>query len=216
MMLSVILNKGDIPCLQHWRGLCSHLCVVALFGVLQTTTDTALIRPAEASEKRFVPAAWISQCKYTFRIVGAEYMLAQVVPQGSRQSKQWAGRLWAVQDSCGPEPATLQEYRGWKSALPAILSKTPRGRSEEQRAASYYAHWCVAKDERIAADREIFSRIREYISDRDAARLTAEQDKAHSALEAFCQMPFAVKTQSGQTPTRREIRAFRRHGTEKL
>jgi len=88
--------------------------------------------------------------------------------------------------------------------------------SEQERAASYYAHWCVAKGERVEAEQDIFSRIQKYVSAEDAARLNAGFQKAVGTLEAFCQMPFAVKMQNGQKPTRGEMRAFRRHGTETL
>jgi len=89
----------------------AFVCAVVLFGALQTTTDTALVRAAEASEKRFVPTGWISYCKYPFRIVGAEYMLAHVIPQGDKRRNRYAEVIKVLQNSCGEEPATLQENK---------------------------------------------------------------------------------------------------------
>jgi len=197
--------------IKPMKHLLALVCVVALFGVLQTKNNISIVRAAEASEKPFVPVGWIGSCKHSFRAVGGEYMLTHVLPRFGAQRNRYEKGLRALQDSCRAEPATVQEYREWVEAIDEGGS-APRARSRKERAASYYAHWCVAQGERIAADEEVFSRIRDYISNRDAARIAAEQDKTHSALEAFCQMPFAVKSRNGQRPSGSESRAFLEHG----
>ena len=85
-----------------------------------------------------MPAGCITSCKCPIRTVGAEYMLAQVIPQRDKRRNRYAEVLQTLQDFCGAEPSTLQEHQAWRAAFERNLN-APKPVSKEGAAFSYYA-----------------------------------------------------------------------------